>query len=108
MTHVGQTSYLNLVDNEIAACQLNPPLSGKNQWGCFSCAFDQSNKPLHGPTPHSHTVLPYSRERWNGILTEIDVINADQGNIVWNTQTVFCESTKNTNSHEIAPGNDSS
>src|SRR5437762_13587781 len=85
----------------------NNELGWKNQWGCFSCAFYQRNKPLYRTASHSYTVLPYSRKRWNSILTEIDVVKADQGNIVWNTQTVFREGTKNTHSHEIAPGDDS-
>src|SRR6266568_893337 len=85
----------------------NNKLGGKNEWGCFACAFHQRNKPLYCSTPHGHTVLPYSRKRWNSILAEIDIIKADQGNIVWNTQTVFHKRTKNTHSHEIAPGNDS-
>src|SRR5438270_12337058 len=80
-------------------------LRWKNQWRYFSCAFYHRNEPLYGPTPHSHAVLPHSRKWRNSILTEFNIIKANQGNIIWNTQPVFCERTKNTNSHEIAPSN---
>src|SRR5438445_10974331 len=80
-------------------------LRRKNQRRRFSSIFYYSNESLYRSTPHSHTVLPHGRKRRGCILREISVIKADQGNIVWNTQTLFRERTKNTNRHEIASGN---
>src|SRR6266566_3869496 len=85
----------------------NNKLGRKNQWRCFFCALYYGNEPLHGPTTHSDAVLAHSCERWSGILTEYNIIEADQGNIVWNAQTLLRERAKNTDRHEIASGNDS-
>src|SRR2546421_7407523 len=84
----------------------NNKLGWNNQWRSLSCAFYHSNEPVCPGAHHLHTILSHSRERRISILTEFDIIKANQGNIVRNTQTVFRERTKNTHSHQIAPGND--
>src|ERR1700676_68176 len=90
------------------SCRLadNKP-SWKNQRRCFLCPFNHSNEPLHSSTPHSDAILSYSREWWSSIVAEFNIIEADQGNIVWNAQPLLCERAKDTDRHEIASGNDS-
>src|SRR5438270_7305857 len=84
----------------------NNKLGRNNQWRSLSCTFYHCNKPLYRRAHHRHAILSHSCERRNSILTEFNIIKADQGNVVWNAQAMFRERTKYTHRHQIAPGND--